>query len=299
MRTFLLNLSLMGGLFILWYSYAPIDHKMRVPTEVRQTVSALDGLATAGMYHLTSLVDEVAEPPVRTPDGRAGPLLISSGEESLEIHGERASGKAAAAETHPDMFAGLSLKNATLAESRLDGYDLDFTDFRGAALANVTLQMSHGQDTRFNGALMHRSDFSRATLRRARFDQAIMAHTVFEGAEIIEGSFSGAMMRGGSLSGATMAGTRFDEARFERTDMRQADFSATSFRGAVLLNTKLHGSSLAAANLSGADLSTVLGLTQDQLNRACGDADTRLPEGYTIPSCLAPAPTRLAQNEVD
>lgn len=296
MRTFLLNIGLMGGLFLLWYSYAPIDHKMRVPTEVRQTFSALDGLATASVHHLTALVDEVSEQPGSPVEGKPGPLLIASGNDTVEIYGERPTGEMTAAPPHPDMFAGLSLRNATLAESRLDGYTLDFTDLRGAAIANVSLQKVKGQDTRFDGALLHRADFSRASLRRARFDQAIMAHTIFEGSEVIEGSFSDAVMRGGSLSGATMAGSRFDRTRFERTDLRQVDLSATSFREAVFLNTRLHGSSLAAANLSGADLTTAFGLTQDQLDRACGDEATLLPEGLTVPSCTAAAPTRLAQN---
>ena len=294
MRTLMLNLGLMGALFAIWYGYAPLDHKMRVPTEVRQTVSALDNLASSGVYHLTALVDGKAPPAPVTSRQESGPLITSS-EDGIDVHREDGSGKVASAGPQdPNMFAGLSLRNATLAETRLDGYNLDFTDMRGIALANVTLQRASGQDTRFDDGFIHRSDFSRGVFRRARFDRAVIASSVFEGAEIIEGSFIDVMMRGGSFSGATLAGSRFDQARFERTDLRQVDFGAASFQNATFDGARLNGSSLAAANLSGADLSTAVGLTQSQLDKACGSETTLLPEGLSIPPCDA-APARLAQ----
>ncbi len=39
------------------------------------------------------------------------------------------------------------------------------------------------------------------------------------------------------------------------------------------------------ANLQGADLRRAMGLTQDQLDRSCGDAKTRLPPGLKIKPC--------------
>ena len=43
--------------------------------------------------------------------------------------------------------------------------------------------------------------------------------------------------------------------------------------------------SLSGAHLSGADLHDAKNLTQTQLELACGDADTKLPEGLTIKPC--------------
>ena len=294
MRTLLLNLMMMGALFGIWYGYAPLDHKMRVPTEVRQTVSALDNLASSGVYHLTALVDGKAPPAPVISDKDTGPLIMG-GDEGIDVHREDGTGKVATPGTpDPDMFAGLSLRNATLAETRLDGYNLDFTDMRGVALANVTLQKASGQDARFDDALILRADFSRGVFRRERFDRAVIAHSVFEGAEIIEGSFIDVVMRGGSFSGATLAGSRFDQARFERTDLRQVDFGVSSFVNATFDGARLNGSSLAAANLSGADLTTAVGLTQSQLDKACGSETTLLPEGLSVPPC-APSLRQLAQ----
>jgi hypothetical protein len=48
---------------------------------------------------------------------------------------------------------------------------------------------------------------------------------------------------------------------------------------------KLSNAKLSNADLSGANLSRAVGLTQTQLNDACGNADTKLPEGLTIKQC--------------
>jgi uncharacterized protein YjbI with pentapeptide repeats len=53
-----------------------------------------------------------------------------------------------------------------------------------------------------------------------------------------------------------------------------------SFNGA-----KFKNANLAKANFSGSDLSTATGLTQAQLDAACGDAETRLPKGLSLPAC--------------
>ena len=48
----------------------------------------------------------------------------------------------------------------------------------------------------------------------------------------------------------------------------------------VTLRANLEG-----ANFSGAEMDRAQGLTQSQLNRACGDASTRLPPGLRLPPC--------------
>ena len=54
---------------------------------------------------------------------------------------------------------------------------------------------------------------------------------------------------------------------------------------ALLWGTNLQGANLINATLQGADLPIVLGLTQEQLDEACGDAETRLPSGLKIDPC--------------
>jgi uncharacterized protein YjbI with pentapeptide repeats len=73
-------------------------------------------------------------------------------------------------------------------------------------------------------------------------------------------NFTGVSFRGAELSGANLAGARMDGA-----DLTGAGTSITSFLGT--------------------DLTKVKGLTQKQLNIACGDAMTRLPPGLKIHTC--------------
>ena len=73
-------------------------------------------------------------------------------------------------------------------------------------------------------------------------------------------NFTGVSFRGTELSGANMAGAKMDGA-----DLTGAKTSITSFLGT--------------------DLRHVKGLTQKQMDVACGDTKTRLPAGLHIHRC--------------
>jgi len=75
-------------------------------------------------------------------------------------------------------------------------------------------------------------------------------------------------------------GCNLSDASFRNTDLSHVDLS-----GAVLKNADLTGAKLALANIQGADLSTAKGLTQAQINRACGDAATQLPPRLHVQFC--------------
>jgi uncharacterized protein YjbI with pentapeptide repeats len=97
-------------------------------------------------------------------------------------------------------------------------------------------------------------------------------------------------VKNGDLSGA-----KFDNATALYMCMSYANFSDASFRNTDLTAANLSHSNLSHADLTGAkldltlikgtDLSTVRGLTQKQLDRACADIETRLPAGLTAKFC--------------
>lgn len=118
---------------------------------------------------------------------------------------------------------------------------------------NLAYQSVAGRD--FSRARIRQADLSLATADRARFQGANLSLTNFFGARL-----SGADLRETNLEGATFVGAYLGGARFD---------------GAVL----------AGANFSGAELDQASGLRQAQLNTACGDATTTLPQGFTIPAC--------------
>ena len=55
--------------------------------------------------------------------------------------------------------------------------------------------------------------------------------------------------------------------------------------GADLSGVNLFEANLSRADLSGANLSGARNLLQEQLDAACGDDETKLPEGLTIKPC--------------
>jgi uncharacterized protein YjbI with pentapeptide repeats len=93
-----------------------------------------------------------------------------------------------------------------------------------------------------------------------------------------------------------LAGADFDHARLVLMCMSFANFKGATFRGADLSGANLAHAILAGADLTGAqmtitsikgtDLTRVRGLTQSQLDAACGDAETKAPAGLQVKTCL-------------
>ena len=104
----------------------------------------------------------------------------------------------------------------------------------------------------------------------ARLRQADLSLVTLNGANLSDANLSIANLFGARLSGANLA-----DANLENATLVGAYLGGANLRGA-----KLHG-----ANLSGAEMALAKGLTQGQLNQACGDNSTQLPRGLTIPPC--------------
>jgi hypothetical protein len=87
---------------------------------------------------------------------------------------------------------------------------------------------------------------------------------------------------GADLSKADLTEARLDEADLTRANLTEAKLNQASLcradlTGANLAGADLTGADLRFAVLDGADLGSAMGLTQDQVDRAFGDAETRLP----------------------
>ena len=92
-----------------------------------------------------------------------------------------------------------------------------------------------------------------------------------------------------------LSGAKFDGAQMAYMCMRNANFSGASFRKADLTGANMSHSNLANADFTdakfsitlirGTNLATAKGLTQAQLDNACGDAETKLPKGLQVHVC--------------
>jgi len=110
---------------------------------------------------------------------------------------------------------------------------------------------------------------------------------------------------GCDLSGADLSNTCVKEHDLHGADFTGADaslmcMSFADFTGVRFRNTELSGANMAGAKMDGADLTgartsitsflgtdlrRVKGLTQAQMDAACGDARTKLPPGLKVRSC--------------
>jgi uncharacterized protein YjbI with pentapeptide repeats len=107
---------------------------------------------------------------------------------------------------------------------------------------------------------------------------------------------SGADLSHTCVKEKNLSGANFDNVTALYMCMSYANFSGATFRNANLTGVNLGHSDLSGADLTGAildiasligtDLETVKGLTQEQLNVACADETTKLPEGFTHHLCI-------------
>ena len=117
----------------------------------------------------------------------------------------------------------------------------------------------------FGGAELKSRNFAKARLRQADLSLAVMNRTNFAGGDLRDVNFYGGVFGGASFA--------------------RADLTNASFVGAYLESANFAGANLTGVNLSGAEMDRATGLSQGQLNRACGDNSTRLPRGLSVPAC--------------
>lgn len=139
---------------------------------------------------------------------------------------------------------------AQVKGARLSGRNLRFADGWGAFLAKADLRGAN-----LEGAYLFRANLQRADLTRANL----------EGAVLIE---------------ASLQGGNFDFANLQKATLIRANL-----KRAVLIGANLQGADLFRSELQGADLRDARGLTQEQLDHACGDEATNLPPPLRIEPC--------------
>jgi len=105
------------------------------------------------------------------------------------------------------------------------------------------------------------------------------------GADLSNQCLQGANFSGADLDHARLVLTCLSGANLKGATLRHADLSGANFLDADFDGADLTGAVLTVTSIKGAQLDRARGLTQDQLNAACGDAQTRLPPGLTVKVC--------------
>jgi len=108
-------------------------------------------------------------------------------------------------------------------------------------------------------------------------------------------NLAGADLKNTCVKAHDLHGANFDGADATLMCMSYANFAGATFRGTDLSGANLAHADLDGADLTGArmtitsvkgtDLTRVKGLTQSQLDAACGDAETKVPDGFAVHTC--------------
>src|SRR3977135_2867083 len=111
--------------------------------------------------------------------------------------------------------------------------------------------------------------------------------------DLAEANIPGANLSGANLSGADLDSAHLNSAYLSGANLTGANLlganlTGANLTGAKLIRVDLTGANLRAASRTRADLTRAKNLIQTQLNEACGNNETELPEGLGL--TLKPCP---------
>ncbi len=177
-------------------------------------------------------------------------------------------------------FSGSSFNNSNLSGGNFDGSNLTGAHFRKALMYKI-----EGDNVNLNGA-----NLADATLTEANLGNSVFIGTDFKRADLTRGKFKGGDFRKTSFeraiaSDVNFENTNFTDANLDHINLHNANLKGGQFKNVTFGNAVLLEASLDGANLSDANMAQVQGLKQDQLDTACGNANTRLPFGLSVPYC--------------
>ena len=172
----------------------------------------------------------------------------------------------------------LQITLAGVAGAKLRGQDLRYAEARAAFLAKADLR-----NARLMGTVLTDADLRDANLLLADLRDAILLSADLEGALLLGADLASADLRKANLQRANLRNADLRDAALIGADLGGANLQRADLRGAVLSGADLDG-----ARLTGALLLEAGGLTQAQLDGACGSARTRLPPGLTLRPCRRP-----------
>lgn len=167
-------------------------------------------------------------------------------------------------------LAGANLVGVDFSSTDLRDSNLLAADFQKATLIRASLADSKAKGANFGRIEGYRTDFSRIDGEGANFASAELHRSQFVDADLANVDFTKAELGRAQFDGATITGGKFSLANLARVDFRTAKFDApVDFAGAFFFLVRVEG----------VDLTKTTGLSQWQLDMACGDDKTVLPQG--------------------
>ncbi|PKQ02857.1 MAG: hypothetical protein CVT73_17090 [Alphaproteobacteria bacterium HGW-Alphaproteobacteria-12] len=164
--------------------------------------------------------------------------------------------------------------------------DLREADFDGQFLRLAAFQNANLTGARLRGADITGIHLNRAKLDGTNFSGANMAGAVLTGASLRDADLSNTRLDAVRMSGADFTGANLSGANLRMLEyVKGTKFTNVNARNAIFRHAYLGRVDFTGADLSGADFTRSVGLTNEQLARACGNDRTILPPGLSIPDC--------------
>lgn len=177
----------------------------------------------------------------------------------------------------------LMLRGERFAGAKLDRAVLNNIDFSSSDLTGASFIAAEFNRISFREAKLGRANFTKAFAVRTNFSGARLDGANLEKAEIQRSNFTRAYLNGANLSKGDFGRSIFNGAELVAVNLRSTNVGRASFVGARLSGADFTRAFTFGMHVEGTDLSGVKGLTQEQVDAACGDAKTRLPAGL-LPS---------------
>ena len=183
--------------------------------------------------------------------------------------------KAQIAQVKKARLSRMDLRHALAFGAFLVKAGLDEADIQGAVLVDANLQEANLRGANLQWAVLGGANLQGAVLEYANLQGADLAGANLQGANLEYANLQGADLDRANLQGADLFGA----------NLREADLDGANLQGADLDRANLQGADLYEAKLQGAELRYGEGLTQEELDGACGDEKTELPSGMSIKPC--------------
>jgi len=172
-----------------------------------------------------------------------------------------------------------------LSRTDLSNHWLEGADLREADLTNANLSGAHLRLANLSGAELRQANLDQADLQYANLTLAHLYQARLRGTDVAGANLYDASLVEADLNHANLLLTKLEHANLMKADLSGANLHNAHLRIAELFLAKLKGANLSGANLSGADLSGANLTKAKGLDEACGDENTKLPEGFTVKRC--------------
>ncbi|MGI9494215.1 MAG: pentapeptide repeat-containing protein [Geminicoccaceae bacterium] len=179
-----------------------------------------------------------------------------------------------------------NLSSADLSEANLSEADLSGADLSSADLSKANLSLADLPGAVLDEAILNKATLIETDLRSAELGRADLKAAKLAGAVLTDANLTRANLFEASLSAASLIRVNFTGARLVRAHLSGAILNKADLSEADLSEADLSEANLSEANLSGVDLTEAFGVTQSQLDTACGDESTVLPIDLIIPLCI-------------